>query len=66
MRKSPTSRYYEPLAERVAELEKLMVLKGFRRAATKQGAAIHFLCENQDALQEIIEQHHATSLPKVT
>jgi hypothetical protein len=57
---SPTSRYYEPLAVRVAELEKLMILKGWRRAATKQAAAISFVVENLETLQAIVAEHKAS------
>jgi hypothetical protein len=61
----PTSKYFEPLAARVSELERILVLKGFRRAATRQARAINLICENLETLQEIIEQHQsATNLPK--
>jgi hypothetical protein len=56
----------EALQERVREIERVLIAKGHIRATTRQGAAIHFLCENLEALREIIEQHRATQLPKAT
>jgi hypothetical protein len=42
----------ENLSERVEELERILVLRGFRRAATRQGAAISFVVENIDVLKK--------------
>jgi hypothetical protein len=61
----PTSKHFEPLAARVAELERILVLKGYRRGATAQARAISFVIENQAVLEEIIAKHQsATQLPK--
>ena len=57
----PTSKYFEPLAERVAELEKLMMLKGFRRAATRQARAINLICENLELFEAIIAERSLSS-----
>ena len=44
----------EDLADRVRELERVLIGKSHIRATTRQGRAISFLVENLETLQEII------------
>jgi hypothetical protein len=53
----PTSKYFEPLAARVAELERILVFKGYRRGATAQARAINFVIQNIDVLEQMIAEY---------
>jgi hypothetical protein len=51
----------EDLADRVRELERVLIGKSDIRATTRQGRAISFLVENLETLQEIIAEHKRLS-----
>jgi hypothetical protein len=51
----------ESLADRVHEIERILIAKGHLRATTKQGQAISFLVENLEALQAIVAEHKRLS-----
>lgn len=46
----------ESLAERVEALERLNVLRGLAKPATKQARAINLICDNLAVIQEMIEK----------
>jgi hypothetical protein len=53
----------EQIEDRLKEIERILIGKGHLRAATKQGAAIAFIVEHLETLQEMIEERKQACSP---
>ena len=51
----------EQIEDRLREVERILIGKGHLRAATKQGAAINFVVEHLETLQELVEKSREQS-----